>query len=335
MDKLIVIVGITGTQGNSVAQTFLSLPGWRVRGVTRNLSSTASQTLISQGTEMVVGDSGDRPSLIAAFQDAHAIYGLTDFWGPFFSPSTATIVSAKGQTTNEAAFDIEVVHGINIAEAAAQIPSLERVVYSSLADVKRWSGGKYTWVYHFDGKAKVVEYIKESLPDLAKKTSYLQIGEYVTNWNNNQVSLGQKKLPDGSFVLRKPHSGDARIPMIWVERDTGTFVKALVEAEPGKTLLGYGSLIGWREYMETWGRIVGVEAKFEQIKPEEYLKEWPENLAREVREGHLFHGEFGWHGGDPEVLHPNHFGIGGTSVEEYIRQADWTPMLEGRWKALM
>ncbi|KAF2797542.1 NAD(P)-binding protein [Melanomma pulvis-pyrius CBS 109.77] len=333
MDKLIVIVGITGTQGNSVAQTFLSTPGWRVRGITRNLVSSKSQALSQQGAEMVVADTIDRSSLLSAFKDAHAIYGLTDFWGPFLDPSTAEIASKKNQTTNEVAYDIEISHGINIAEAAAQIPSLERFVYSSLADVTKWSKGKYTWVYHFDGKAKVVDYIKKNLPGLAKKTSYLQIGEYVTNWNK-QISLGQKQLPDGSFLLRKPHSGDAKIPMIWVERDTGKFVKALIIAPPGKTLLGFGSLIGWEEYMKIWGRVLGVKARFEQISPEEYLADWPENLAREVREGHLFHGEFGWDGGDPEVLHPKDFNIEATSVEEYIRKEDWTPMLGGKWKLL-
>lgn len=252
---------------------------------------------------MVVADANDYTSLISAFADAQVIYGLTDFWAPFLDPSTAKVALKNGQTTNEAAMHIEIGHGINIAKAAAQIPTLERFVYSSLADVTKWSKGKYTWVYHFDGKAKVVDYIQTQLPELAKKTSFLQIGEYVTNWNK-AISLGQKKLPDGSFVLRKPHSGEAKIPMIWVERDTGRFVKALVESPPRKTLLGHGSLIGWREYMEVWGRVLGVEARFEEISPEEYLQEWPEHLAREVREGHLFHGEFGWDGGDPEVLHP-------------------------------
>ena len=257
---------------------------------------------------MVVADANNGASLISAFKDAHAIFGVTDFWGPFLDPYTSEVASKKNQTTNEVAFDIEISHGIGIAEAAAQIPSLERYIYSSLADVTKWSKGKYTWVYHFDSKAKVVDHIKRNMPDLSKKTSYLQVGEYMTNWNKH-ISLGQKKLPDDSFVLRKPHSGDAKIPMVWVERDTGKFVKALVEAPPGKTMLGYGSFIGWREYMETWGKILGVKTHFEQIPPDEYLADWPENLAKEVREGHLFHAEFGWDGGDPEVLHPKDVSI--------------------------
>ncbi|KAF2466083.1 NAD(P)-binding protein [Lindgomyces ingoldianus] len=332
MEKLIVIVGITGTQGYSVAQTFLSTPGWRVRGTTRNLSSPASQSLISQGVEMVLADLNSCPSLITAFHSASVIFGLTDFWGPFLSPSSQDIAEKTGQTTNEVAFDIEISHGIHIAEAAAQIPSLERFVYSSLADVKKWSQGKYTWVYHFDSKAKVVDYVRKYLPDLAKKMSCLQIGEYMTNWNKT-VSLGQKKLPDGSFVLRKPHSGDAPIPMMWVERDAGKFVKALVDSPPGQTMLGFGSLIGWKDYIGTWGKMLGVGVKFEQIPPAEYLADLPENLEREIREGHLFHGEFGWDGGDPDVKHPKDFGVEGTPIEEYIRREDWSPMLEGKWKA--
>lgn len=35
--------------------------------------------------------------------------------------------------------------------------------------------GKFTWVYHFDSKSVITDYIKESLPSLAKKTSMVQI----------------------------------------------------------------------------------------------------------------------------------------------------------------
>ncbi|KAF2190163.1 NAD(P)-binding protein [Zopfia rhizophila CBS 207.26] len=326
MERLIVIVGITGTQGYSVAQTFLKSPGWRVRGITRNLVSPKAQDLSGQGVEMVVADLNDRGSLIAAFQNATAIFGVTDFWGPFLADSTKVQAEKESRTPNEVGFDIEVSHGFNIAEAAATIQRLERFIFSSLADTKKWSKGKYTWVYHFDSKAAIVDYIKQKLPALAQKMSCLQIGEYVTNWKKT-VSLGQKKLPDGSFIIRKPHSGKAPIPMIWVERDTGKFVKALVDAEPGKTMLGFGSLIGWEEYIHTWAKIMGVEGKFEEISPEDYLTDLPSNLAREIREGHLFHGEFGWDGGDPEVIHPKDLGVEGTSVEEYIRSENWTPLL--------
>ena len=93
---------------------------------------------------------------------------------------------------NEFCFDLEVQQGKNISNAAAKVKTLERYVCSSLSDVKKWSNGKYTWVYHFDSKAKVVEYIKDELPELAKKMSVLQIGLYTTHWQAAPFLAPQK-----------------------------------------------------------------------------------------------------------------------------------------------
>ncbi|KAE8386311.1 hypothetical protein BDV23DRAFT_175563 [Aspergillus alliaceus] len=51
--KTITIVGATGNQGLSVAKTFLSLPDWHVRCITRNPSSPDAQTLAFLGASVV------------------------------------------------------------------------------------------------------------------------------------------------------------------------------------------------------------------------------------------------------------------------------------------
>ena len=53
MAKLVVIIGITGNQGGSVARTFLEDAQWRIRGLTRDAGSPASQALSAKGIEMV------------------------------------------------------------------------------------------------------------------------------------------------------------------------------------------------------------------------------------------------------------------------------------------
>ena len=100
---------------------------------------------------------------------------------------------------------MEVQQGINIIDAAARCCAktgahLERLVYSSLSGAKRVSKGKYTWVYHFDSKASVVEYLAEKAQDgevleykaLLEKTSYLQLGSYMDNWMKNPLLMPQK-----------------------------------------------------------------------------------------------------------------------------------------------
>ena len=140
---------------------------------------------------MVRGDLDDPDSLTAAFSGAHAIYAITDFWQQFYNPASREKLK-EGQIMNEFCFDLEVQQGKNMADAAAKVKTLERYVCSSLSDVRKWSKGKYTWVYHFDAKAKVVEYIKDELPELAKKMSVLQIGLYATHWQAAPFLAPQK-----------------------------------------------------------------------------------------------------------------------------------------------
>ena len=188
-------------QGASVADVFLNEPNWRIRGLTRDPSKPSAQALTARGIEMVRGDLDHPDTLTAAFSGAHAIYAITDFWQPFFDPWNKEKLK-EGQTMNEFCFDLEVRQGKNIADAAAQVETLERFVCSSLSDAKKWSKGKYTWVYHFEGKAKVVEYIENQLPELAKKMSVLQIGLYATHWQGSPVVAPAKVEQSHATIAR-------------------------------------------------------------------------------------------------------------------------------------
>lgn len=141
---------------------------------------------------MVRADINDAASLTAAFQGAYAIFAVTDFWAAFFDPESRASAAKKGVTINEHAHDVEVAQGKKIADAAAGIGTLERFVYSALSDVRKWSGGKYRWVWHFESKAKVVEYVRGKLPGLAEKMSTVQVGFYATNWKLHPAFGPQK-----------------------------------------------------------------------------------------------------------------------------------------------
>lgn len=65
--KLIVVVGLTATQGGSVVNTFLFEPGWRIHAPTRNTPSTDTQNLASSGVEVVCANIDDPLTLTPAF----------------------------------------------------------------------------------------------------------------------------------------------------------------------------------------------------------------------------------------------------------------------------
>lgn len=179
--KLLVIIGATGVQGGSVLNAFIGDPAWKVRGLTRNASAARAKELSAHGVEMVEADLDDAESLFRAFEGANVVYGVTDFWRPL-SDSSLTQTRKPGQTLSRWAYEYELQQGKNIFDAASKIESLERLVFSTIADVAEHSEGKYTRAYHADTKAHAEQYAKQNHPELFKKTSTIQVGVYLSNF---------------------------------------------------------------------------------------------------------------------------------------------------------
>lgn len=72
-------------------------------------------------------------------------------------------------------------------------------------------------------------------------------------------------------------------------------MKEVVERSPEKTLLGGESIWRFRGLRRLSQRSICTSG--------------PCIWRARVREGHLFHREFGWDGGDPEMLHPKDVSI--------------------------
>ncbi|KAH8891752.1 putative hscarg dehydrogenase [Thozetella sp. PMI_491] len=330
MSKTIVITGVTGVQGSSIAETFLQLPGWRVRGITRNPSSDAAKAQEAKGVEIFKGDFTDVQSLIPAFIGAHVIFSNTDFWVPFREAIFSGNLPA-GRTPNQYGYDCEVTQGVNIAEAAASpevIKTLERFIVSSLSEARKWSKGKYTEIYHNDCKGEMMKIIRERFPEVGARMSAVMIGHYVTNWKAFP-SMAPQKQPDGSFLILRPISEKAVIPFIVTHRDTGAFVKALVDLPPGKELLGVSENMTFPEWIALWGKILGVKTGYKQVSRAEFFEGVPAPMAQELGDTYDFMEEFGFTGGDPDVLLPEQldFKIPLTSMEEYIKSEDWSSVL--------
>lgn len=123
------------------------------------------------------------------------IFGNTAFSNAFAMPTKADLAKLKeGQTLREWCFEKEVEQGKNIMDAVASVDSLDLFIWSTLSNASKWSNGKYKGVYHFDSKAVVVEYLKSVYPEVAKKTSFLQMGLFVTNWKWGQAAVPWEKV---------------------------------------------------------------------------------------------------------------------------------------------
>lgn len=334
-------------QGSSVANVFLEEGGWHIRGLTRDPSKPSSRAWIDKGVELVKADVNDAASLKEAFAGSNVIFGVTDFWGAARDPKAQELVASTNRPITEVAYETEMQQARNIADAAnATIETLDRFIFSVLSHAKKWSQGKITHNLHFDAKWEGVEYLKATHPALDKKTSYLQVGLYMTNWKGlgllrpskvtsmtpvharlillqNRLKLTWKKQPDGTFVMSAPMDGDAPIPMVEAGRDTGMytplfypdvewlrldgigkFAKALLQVEPGKNLLGYGSFIGWNEFAALWGKVHGVTCYFKRVDRKVLEEAIPGGVGEELADMLEYIAEFGYDGSDPTVVHP-------------------------------
>ncbi|KAK7941606.1 NmrA-like family domain-containing protein 1 [Apiospora aurea] len=297
--KIITVLGITGTQGGSVAKRFLAIPGWRVRGLTRNPHSAKAKAWTDKGAEMVKGDYDDLDSLKAAFQGAHAIFAVTD-WAANYARDQAR---AAGRSLEEYAGDLETSQGITVAKAASApsvLATLKRFVFSTLAA--------------FDSKAAAEKYMREELPDLGARLSTATMGIFQETWRDIPA-FRPHRLPDGTFESVPIKAN----PEVVSTRDTGAFAEALVLDHPaGTDILGASEIVTKSEYAALWGRTLGVKVTVREASEEEYVKYLPEGFEATIVDDLKFFAEFGYSGGNARVKTPAELGIKTTSLEEFF-----------------
>lgn len=101
---------------------------------------------------------------------------------------------------------------------------------------------------------------------------------------------------------------DCKLPLVAAAEDTGPFTRALVHAEPGKTLLAFREQMSMHEYAETWGRTLNVKTRHTRVGEDERwvdMPGMPDDLRIDLEEGMAYVNEFGFAGGNPSVVHPS------------------------------
>ena len=131
-EKLIAVVGATGQQGGGVVRALQARGQFKVRALTRNPDKHPELA-----DEVVKADLNLPETLKAAFEGAHGVFLVTNFWE---------------QGTDE-------LKEATAAVRAANDAGVKHFVWSTLPDVEAISGGKFD-VPHFTGKAKIDRIVK-------------------------------------------------------------------------------------------------------------------------------------------------------------------------------
>ncbi|KAG4435157.1 hypothetical protein IFR05_009357 [Cadophora sp. M221] len=333
--KLLVIIGITGNQGGSVAARFLHDPAYRIRGLTRNPSSPAALSLASQGIEIVAADLDSVSSLTSAFAGANLIFSVTNYWEPFFRPDARAAAEAKGVSCRRYAYEVELQQGRNIADAAGSegvVGGLDGMgfVASTLSYAKRCSGGKYQELYHFDSKAEVFPgYVEEKYPELAKKMSCVQTGYFMSSYKLAPGAYFAKQ-PNDTYIQSFPTTPSATVPHLAVNADLGTFVHGVVQMGPGKHYMAEGTTCSWTDFVATWSKVTGKTASYRQCGVADLAENSPDRMfGEEIADMFEYSSEPGYDGGDKTLLKAEDIRKAGfdcpmTSLEEYFKKEDWS-----------
>jgi hypothetical protein len=101
-----------------------------------------------------------------------------------------------------------------------------------------------------------------------------------------------------------PIKPDTLMPWIDVEKDLGSYVSALLKAPGGTQVLAFSQWLSQKEYAALLSAHTGVEIRFQQVPEEMVLKNDPTGFKKEQVDAVKFIEEFGFTGGDSEVLMP-------------------------------
>ncbi|KAK0492519.1 putative hscarg dehydrogenase [Armillaria luteobubalina] len=311
--NIVVVFGATGKQGGSVVSALLKSPSYKVRAVTRNITSPKSKELVSRGAEVVYADLDDYDSVVNTLKDAYAVFGLTN---------TLTTLATVGP---EEASKAEINQGKNIANAAASTPTVQHFIWSTLPYTRSFA------VPHFDSKAAVDEYILTALPSLATKTTFFYAGYYASNLL--ELLSPMKDASSGKYTWVQPCSRETRTPMMGLtEINVGVFVEAILEnptiSLPSKYVLGSVDDLSFGDLLKLWAETLDVEAEYVQVSGEEYAKTFfaGELLGRELAVMENFWEVEGFKGYGDSVLTKEDLGIDATrlvTTKQAFERFDW------------
>lgn len=279
MSKLLVVFGATGQQGGSVVDFVLNdaelSKQYSIRAITRDPTSTSSQSLKQKNVEVMKADLDDINSVHEAMRGAHTVFILG---APSFGPD------AKAK---------ELSQGIAAADAAVAA-NVQYYIFSTLPHVERTSGGKYTKVAGFDSKAETEDYIRT----LPMKSAFFAPGSFMQNWNGIMKPVPN---PDGSgYNITRAASPSTKLPLIDTAGDTGKYVGAIL-ANPdkyeGKTFCAASGLYSLEEIAKAISKSTGKDVVYKQKPAEELLKTLPPWGAMLI-EMMLYQQDYGYYGQD-------------------------------------
>ncbi|RFU35530.1 hypothetical protein B7463_g804, partial [Scytalidium lignicola] len=277
MSKLITVFGATGNQGGSLIRAILADPTlskeFRIRGITRDTNKEAAKELASKGVDIVAADMSSVESVTTAVKGAHTVFLMTNFWESMSK-------------------DKEVSQGKNVTDASKAV-GVEHLIFSSLLNTTEASQGRLSHIVHFDGKAEIEQYIRDS----GVPATFVLPGMFMSG-----LFTMIKKQENGSYTLALPVSSEkAKLPLFDVVDDTGKFVKAAIKHYPsylGKRIYAATDYYSPSRLISEFSGVIGKSAVSVQIPEDAFKSALPPPVAQELLETVLLLEDPGYYAGE-------------------------------------
>jgi uncharacterized protein YbjT (DUF2867 family) len=257
--KIVAVVGATGAQGGGLARAILAdeASAFTVRALTRHGASASAVALARSGAEVVHADLDRLDTLKQAFDGAHAVFCMTNFW-EHESPER------------------ELAQATAMATAAA-CTGVRHVIWSTLEDTRRFVPldsdrmptlrGHYK-VPHFDAKGEAnAEFVRRGVPVTCLLTSFY--------WDNyiSFPGMGLSQNARGTLTIRMP-MGSGRLPGIAAE-DIGRCAYGVLaggERYLGETVGIAGEHLTGAEIAAALSRAIARPVEYDDIAPDAYRR---------------------------------------------------------------
>ncbi|KAJ6456244.1 NAD-P-binding protein [Mycena vitilis] len=309
--KLIIVIGATGAQGQAVVDALLAPEAhglaspYAVRALTRDPTTKQALDLAARGVECMKGSFEDLDSVALALNGAYGVWVNTDGftvgeikrrrnlrmmalnsksrqnWPPTFG---RTEVDTRDFSAAHLLGEMKEIYiGMRIFETAKQAHGLRHYVYSSLPYVSKATGFDPDYkVDHMDAKARVADWLRAQpsvASDDALSWSIVTTGPYM------ELLMGGLFDPlnvraDGTVVFATPVAG-GQIPMIalkdlgWWARYTFDHRAKTSGQDLNVTSASDGSTLS---NLQTFTKVTGKPAVFKS----QSLDEWWRNFDDQI-----------------------------------------------------
>jgi uncharacterized protein YbjT (DUF2867 family) len=242
--QLIAVIGATGQQGGGVVRALQASGQFKVRVLTRNPGKHRDL-----GDEVVKADLERPETLNAAFEGAHGVFLVTNFWE---------------QGTDE-------LKQATAAVRAARDAGVKHFIWSTLPDAAAISDGKFH-VPHFTGKAKIDRIVKEA--GFTNHTFVIAPMYY----QGLVGALAPQKQADGTLGWALPLDPTVQVIHMGDITELGNIVASAFahpdEAGHGEYLPLVGDFMSFNEIVETLNR-QGHHFSYKQVPKESFAGSFP------------------------------------------------------------